>query len=301
MSIIGILGGSGFYAIDGLADAEELQVGTPFGDPSDVLMRGRLEGVEVVFLARHGRGHVLLPSEVNYRANIYALKKLGVERILSVSAVGSLRQELAVRDMVAVDQFVDRTKRLQPVSFFGNGIVAHVNFAQPVCGQLQKVVYDAASAVLAQQPVNPAVNRPPQAHFGGTYVNMEGPAFSTRAESLLYKSWGMDVIGMTNMNEARLAREAEMCYCTLAMITDYDCWHPEHESVNIEMIVANLNANAGAAAAIVRQALPALAGSTGCKCQGSLASAIVTPLHLVPAETRANLSLLLDKYAPGRS
>src|SRR5438874_1503071 len=242
---IGIIGGSGLYTMSGLTDTREIRVKTPFGEPSDALVLGTLEGKRVAFLARHGRGHRILPSELNFRANIYAMKMLGVERILSASAVGSLKQELAPLDIVLPDQFLDRT-RGRISTFFGEGLVAHVSFADPVCPELMDHVYRAAAAIGTR------------AKNGGTYVCMEGPAFSTKAESQLYRSWGMDVIGMTNLQEAKLAREAEICYLTIALITDYDCWHPSHDQVTVEMIVANLVQNAANAQRVIGEAVARL-------------------------------------------
>src|SRR3989338_6899861 len=226
MPKVGIIGGSGLYQMDVLKGVKEVTIETPFGDPSDNFVIGNLEGVEVAFLARHKRGHTILPTELNYRANIYAMKKLGVEQLVSISAVGSFKKELKPLDIVLPDQFVDRTNQSRKTTFFGQGIVAHIGFADPVCSELRKIIYDAGRKLKIT------------IHDKGAYLNMEGPAFSTRAESHLYKSWGMDIIGMTNMSEARLAREAEMCFATIAMVTDYDCWY--EEDVNIEMVVGNI-------------------------------------------------------------
>ena len=294
---IGIIGGSGLYDMEGIEDRREIDISTPFGPPSDRLVCGRLEGVEVAFLARHGRGHVLLPSEINYRANIYAMKKLGVERIVSVAAVGSFRAELAPRDIVFVDQFVDRTHRNSRQTFFGDGIAAHIAFADPVCPELRRRLFAVARDVLAAEPPT-SEGRAPAAHLGGTYLNMEGPAFSTRAESFLYRSWGMDVIGMTNMSEARLAREAEICHATMAMITDYDSWHAAFESVSVEMVVKTLRENARAAQEIIRRALPLLTDPWDCPCPTALQNAIITRPDAVSVEARKRLALLLDKYLP---
>jgi 5'-methylthioadenosine phosphorylase len=292
---IGVIGGSGLYHMAGLENAREVNLETPFGKPSDAFVCGSLAGVDLVFLARHGRGHVLLPSEINFKANIYGMKQLGVERILSVSAVGSFREEMAPRDLVLVDQFVDRTKRNLDQTFFGEGIVGHIGFADPVCEDLRQLLLEAARAELALEPAT-AAGRQPQAHDGGTYLNMEGPAFSTRAESRLYKSWGLDVIGMTNLAEAKLAREAEICYATLAMVTDYDSWHVSHEAVSVEMVVETLNQNAAIAERIVRRVLPRLTAPRECPCQEALATAVITSPKQFPAHTRKKLNLLLDKY-----
>jgi 5'-methylthioadenosine phosphorylase len=280
---IGIIGGSGLYSMPGLTKTREERVGTPFGEPSDAFVLGDLEGRKVAFLARHGRGHKLLPSELNFRANIFALKKLGVERILSVSAVGSLKEEHKPTDFVVPDQFIDRTFHRES-TFFGNGIVGHVAFGDPVCATVAKTIADAcaASEVVGKS--------------GGTYVCMEGPQFSTRAESNLYRSWGADVIGMTNLQEAKLAREAEICYATMAMVTDYDCWHEGHDDVTVEQIVAVLNQNAANAARVVRSAVAAMPKNRTCACTSALQYAILTNPAAIPAETRERLDLLVGKY-----
>lgn len=283
---IGIIGGSGLYELDGLEDVREIPVSTPFGDPSDALVRGRLGGVELVFLARHGRGHRLSPSEVPYRANLWALKSLGVGWVVSVSAVGSLREEIVPGDVVLVDQFIDRT-RLRASSFFGDGCVAHVSFGDPVCATLRGYLREAASEAGAR------------VHDGGTYIVMEGPAFSTRAESMLYRSWGAHVIGMTNLPEAKLAREAEMSYATLAFATDYDCWHPHHDQVNVEQVIAVLLQNVALAKRIVSGAVPRIAAHPGpVPHHEALRNAILTRPEAIPQDTRARLSLLLGRYLP---
>ena len=280
---IGIIGGSGLYAMPGLTGVREERVTTPFGDPSDALVLGELEGRKVAFLARHGRGHRILPSELNFRANIYAFKKLGVERIVSVSAVGSLKEEHHPGNFVVPDQFIDRTfHRIS--TFFGEGIVGHVAFGDPVCATVGKAIADAC------QSESVTVTR------GGTYVCMEGPQFSTRAESNLYRSWGADVIGMTNLQEAKLAREAEICYATAAMVTDYDCWHPGHDAVTMEQIVAVLNQNAANACKVVRAAVAALPRERNCACASALQYAIVTSPDVMPQATREKLDLLIGKY-----
>jgi 5'-methylthioadenosine phosphorylase len=282
---IGIIGGSGLYEMEGFSEVREVAVETPFGAPSDHLVVGELEGQRVAFLPRHGRGHRILPNELNFRANIFALKKIGVERVLSVSAVGSLKEQYAPLHMLVPDQFVDRTTQ-RASTFFGRGLVAHVAFAHPFCVTLSKVLSDACRDANAT------------CHVGGTYVCIEGPQFSTRAESELYRSWGMDVVGMTNLQEAKLAREAEICYATLAMITDYDCWHPEHDSVTAEQIIANLGQNAGTAKAVLRAALRRLktAETRSCECANALKFALVTPAHLVPEGLKHELLPIVGRY-----
>jgi len=281
---IGIIGGSGLYEMDGLERKCWVTVTTPFGRPSDQLLTGKLGDRELVFLPRHGRGHKLLPSELNHRANIYAMKKLGVGFLLSVSAVGSLKKEYQPCDIVLVDQFFDRTKRSADFTFFGNGIVAHVAFAEPICRQLHSVLAECGRRAGATM------------HVGGTYVNMEGPAFSTRAESLFHHAMGWDVIGMTNYGEARCAREAEICYASLAMVTDYDCWHENEEPVTVEMVIANLRKNAATAQAIIRLAAESIDPKADCACHHALANAIMTaPAAMRPA-TKKKLGLLLRKY-----
>jgi 5'-methylthioadenosine phosphorylase len=280
---IGIIGGSGLYDMAELTDREERTIPTPFGDPSGPYIVGMLRGTRVAFLARHGAGHRLLPSELNFRANIYGFKVLGVERILSASAVGSLKEEYKPLDILVPDQFFDRTKgRIS--TFFGRGLVAHVGFAHPVCADLATIGADAAEAVGAT------------VHRGGTYVNMEGPQFSTLAESRLYRSWGMDVIGMTNLQEAKLAREAEICYATLALVTDYDCWHPDHDSVTVELIIANLMHNAATAQKTIAEAVARLRGPRTCACKDALATAIITRPEHVPEQTKRDLGPIVGKY-----
>jgi 5'-methylthioadenosine phosphorylase len=280
---IGIIGGSGLYEMAELLEREERVVKTPFGDPSGPYVLGTLRGRRVAFLARHGVGHRLMPSELNFRANIYGFKALGVQRLLSASAVGSLKHEYKPLDILVPDQFFDRTKgRIS--TFFGNGLVVHIAFAHPVCADLSAVAADAAESVGAT------------VHRGGTYVNMEGPQFSTLAESKLYRSWGMDVIGMTNLQEAKLAREAEMCYATLALVTDYDSWHPDHDSVTVDLIVANLMQNAATAQKTIAEAVARLDGARTCSCKDALATAIITRPDQVPAALKKDLALLIDKY-----
>ena len=280
---IGIIGGSGLYSMPGLSDVRELRQQTPFGDPSDAYVLGTLEGRKVAFLARHGRGHRILPTELNFRANIYGFKQLGVERIVSVSAVGSLKEEHKPLDFVIPNQFFDRTRH-RVDTFFGEGIVAHIAFAEPVCPELARVVETACkqSGVTGKR--------------GGTYLCMEGPQFSTKAESNVYRSWGMDVIGMTNLQEAKLAREAEVCYVTVAMVTDYDCWHPHHDSVTVDQIVAVLLKNAENACQVVRQTVAAMPTKRNCKCGEALAHAILTDRDKIPPATREKLKLILEKY-----
>jgi 5'-methylthioadenosine phosphorylase len=280
---IGIIGGSGLYSMPGLTDIREETVNTPFGDPSDSFVLGKLEGRKVAFLARHGRGHRLLPSELNFRANIFAMKVLGVERIVSVSAVGSLKEEHKPTDFVIPDQFIDRTF-LRKSTFFGDGIVGHVAFGDPVCATVAGTAVDACviSGVVGKR--------------GGTYICMEGPQFSTKAESNLYRSWGADVVGMTNLQEAKLAREAEICYATVAMVTDYDCWHPHHDSVTVEQIVAVLHQNAENAAKVVRATVAALPTERNCACATAAKYAILTQPGAIPAEARERLKLLFGKY-----
>ena len=280
---IGIIGGSGLYDMAELTDREQRTIETPFGTPSGPYLVGTLRGKRVAFLARHGAGHTLLPSELNFRANIFGFKLLGVERILSASAVGSLKMEYKPLDIVVPDQFFDRTKgRIS--TFFGRGLVAHVGFAHPFCSVLSAIAADSVQAVGAT------------VHRGGTYVNMEGPQFSTLAESKLYRSWGMDVIGMTNLQEAKLAREAEICYATLALVTDYDCWHPDHDSVTVDLIIANLLQNAVTAQQTIAAAVDRLGEARTCPCKDALATAIITQAPLVPEQTKRDLALIIGKY-----
>ena len=283
---IGIIGGSGLYQMAELKDVEEVRVETPFGDPSDAFITGTLEGVRVAFLPRHGRGHKILPTELPFRANIYAMKLLGVERILSASAVGSLQEQYAPLDMVIPSQFFDRTRaRARESTFFGEGIVAHITFAHPVCEELGDVVEESCRAA--------GVN----VHRGGTYLCMEGPAFSTKAESNVYRSWGMDVIGMTNLQEAKLAREAEICYTTLALVTDYDCWHEDHDAVSVETVVEYLNKNVRNAQNVMREAVRRLSESPRtCSCGSALKSAIFTAPDLWPEATTKKLEAIIKKY-----
>ncbi|HEY3855836.1 MAG TPA: S-methyl-5'-thioadenosine phosphorylase [Verrucomicrobiae bacterium] len=282
---IGLIGGSGLYHIEGFSNQKWVSVETPFGSPSDDFLTGELAGREVVFLPRHARGHRILPSELNHRANIYGMKKLGVDWIVSVSAVGSLQKKYKPCDIVLPDQFLDRTKRSLEHTFFGRGIVAHIAFADPICGELRELLFQCAKAEGAR------------AHNGGTYVNMEGPAFSTRAESLSNHRAGFDVIGMTNLGEAKCAREAEIAYATMAMITDYDCWKTDEAHVTVEMVVANLTKNAGQAQAIIKRVIPKIPQEPNWPCHDALKNAIMTDKKLWPAKTKAELKPLLEKYS----
>ena len=280
---IGIIGGSGLYAMPGLSKVKEVKLRTPFGAPSDAYMLGTLGGRGVAFLARHGRGHRILPSELNFRANIHGFKQLGVERVVSVSAVGSLKEQHKPLEFVIPDQFFDRTRH-RVDTFFGSGVVAHIAFADPVCAEMASVVE------VACKKGGVAGKR------GGTYLCMEGPQFSTKAESNVYRGLGMDVIGMTNLQEAKLAREAELCYVTIAMVTDYDCWHPHHDSVTVDQIVAVLIKNAENAARVVGETVAAMPKARGCKCGSALAHAILTDPKKIPAATKKKLALILGKY-----
>jgi 5'-methylthioadenosine phosphorylase len=280
---IGIIGGTGLYQMEGFTDVREVAAETPFGPPSDTFMVGSLDGRRVAFLPRHGRGHRILPHELNFRANVFAMKKLGVEWILSVSAVGSLKERYEPLHMVVPDQFIDRTRQRQS-TFFGRGLVAHVAFAHPFCRRLSKVMAEACAEAGATH------------HVGGTYVCMEGPQFSTLAESQLYRSWGADLIGMTNLQEAKLAREAEICYATLAMVTDYDCWHPDHDAVTAEQIIGVLGKNAETARKVLRAAVRRLPIPRDCECANALASALITPSDLVPEAVKRELEPIVGRY-----
>ncbi len=285
---IGIIGGSGLYSMPGVTGTREVKVRTPFGKPSDAYVLGTLAGRKVAFLARHGRGHRILPSELNFRANIHGFKQLGVERIMSVSAVGSLKEEHRPLDFVIPDQFVDRTRH-RVDTFFGEGCVAHIGFSDPVCRELAMVVAGACTKVGVT------------GKLGGSYLCMEGPQFSTKAESHLYRSWGMDVIGMTNLQEAKLAREAELCYVTVAMVTDYDCWHPGHDAVTVDQIISVLMKNAENASRVVKEAVATIPRTRGCKCGAALANAIITDRTKIPPRTRKRLQLLIGKYLPKKA
>lgn len=284
MGRIGIIGGSGLYKIEGLKNIKEISVTTPFGKPSGKFVSGTLAGKELVFLPRHGVGHFISPSQINYRANIFGMKKLAVDKIISISACGSLKEELKPLDFVVVDQFVDRTNQARGMTFFDRGIVAHIEFSHPVCSCLAEQLYAAGQKLRLD------------IHPRGTYLNMEGPAFSTLAESNLYRSWGMDIIGMTNFAEAKLAREAEICYATLASITDYDCWRPQHESVTIEMIIANLQKNIENSKRMLSEVIKNISGQRNCACKDALKFAIVTDKKKIPAKTKKDLSIIIKKY-----
>ena len=284
MNTVGIIGGSGLYQIEGIKNLKEVKVKTPFGDPSDAFIKGKLGQADVVFLPRHGRGHRISPTEINYRANIFGMKKLGVKAILSVSACGSLKEELKPLDFVIPDQFLDRTNRGRESTFFKGGIVAHIAFADPVSPELCGILYESAK------------NLRLRVHKGGTYVNMEGPQFSTKAESRFYRTLGMDIIGMTNLVEAKLAREAEISYATLAAVTDYDCWHEAHESVTVDMIIANLNKNIDNAKQILQKAIPQTAALKKFSAEGALKYAIMTNPKVIPAKIKKDLSLIIGKY-----
>lgn len=280
---IGIIGGSGLYKIDGMTDIEKISIDTPFGKPSDQYTIGKLNGQSIAFLARHGGGHTLTPTELNYRANIYGFKKLGVSRIIAVSAVGSLKEEIAPTDIVIPHQFFDRTSK-RVCTFFGNGIVGHIMFDKPICMDLAEILFNSAKKMDTK------------VHWGGTYLNMEGPQFSTRAESDIYRQWRMDIIGMTNLCEAKLSREAEICYSTLALVTDYDCWHPEHDTVTVEMVMSYLNKNVSTAHQILKDVINNIPAQRKCTCQHALKDSIVTKKELIPEKTKKNLDIILNKY-----
>lgn len=282
--MIGVIGGSGLYELEGLEEVNRKKLETPFGDPSDEFITGVLDGVKMVFLPRHGRGHRLLPSEVNYRANIYGMKKLGVTHLISVSAVGSMKAEIAPGHIVIPDQFIDRTNGARKSSFFGNGIVAHVQFADPVCPELSDTLFKAAGEAGAV------------VHRGGTYICMEGPAFSTRAESNMYRSFGVSVIGMTNIPEAKLAREAEICYGVIALATDYDCWHESHDDVSVDAILAIISQNVATAKAIIKNAVVKIAPERKCSCPSSMQYAIITDRKAISEQARADLDIIVGKY-----
>ncbi len=281
---IGIIGGSGLYQMEGLTDIEEVKISTPFGEPSDVIVIGTLEGRRVAFLPRHGRGHRIMPSEINYRANIWALKSLGVERIIAVSACGSMKEEIAPRDIVIPDQLFDHTKGKRAYSFFGDGIVVHTSFAEPFCPELSELVYQAVKKTGAR------------VHKGGTFITIEGPRFSTKGESRIYRQWGVDIIGMTASPEAQLAREAEICYAAMAHVTDYDVWHEAEEPVTAEMVIRNLEANIKVAQEALRYLIPTIPEERTCACSRALADAIVTQRDLIPKELKEKLNLLIGKY-----
>jgi 5'-methylthioadenosine phosphorylase len=282
--VIGVIGGSGLYEMEGLVGVKEEVVTTPYGDPSDPYITGMLNGVRMVFLPRHGRGHRLLPSEVNYRANIYGMKQLGVERIISVSAVGSLKEEIVPGHIVIPDQFIDRTKGVRKDTFFGNGVVAHAGFADPVCPYLSDALEKAAREAGAT------------VHKGGTYICMEGPAFSTRAESFMYRDLKASVIGMTNLTEAKLAREAEICYGIIALSTDYDCWHTSHDDVTVEAIIKIIHQNVAMAKNIIKLAVGGIAGERGCSCASAMQYAVITDRNVISEKMKADLDILVGKY-----
>ena len=285
--VIGVIGGSGLYEIEGLADIQEVVLDTPFGAPSDAYITGTLSGAKMVFLPRHGRGHRYLPSEVNYRANLYGMKTLGVEQIISVSAVGSMKEEIVPGHIVIPDQFFDRTQGKRASTFFGNGVVGHVQFADPICNELAGLLADSATAVGAT------------VHKGGTYICIEGPAFSTRAESKIFRSWGVDIIGMTNLPESRLAREAEICYATVALATDYDCWHEGHDDVSVEAVIAIIQQNVATARGIIKAAVEKIVAQTterSCACGRALEFAIMTEKSLIPEATKQALAPIIGKY-----
>jgi 5'-methylthioadenosine phosphorylase len=284
MAIVGVIGGSGLYQIEGISNIKEEIIKTPFGDPSDVFITGEIEQTPVVFLPRHGRGHFISPSEINFRANIYGMKKLGVQAILSVSACGSLRKKYKPMDFVIPDQFLDRTRKGRMDTFFTDGVVAHVAFADPISPELADILESSAKSLGIK------------AHRGGTYVNMEGPQFSTKAESNLYRSWGMDIIGMTNLTEAKLAREAEISYATLAAVTDYDCWYPDHDSVTVEMIINNLNQNVGNAKKILKSAIPQVGKLKNFSASAALKFAIITSRDKISAKKKKELDVIIGKY-----
>lgn len=284
MQRIGIIGGSGLYDIGGLEDKKQIRLDTPFGKPSDDLLSAKLKGREIIFLTRHARGHRLSPSVINYRANIYAMKSLGVGRIISFSACGSLKEKYKPLDFVIPDQFVDRTNQARKYTFFDEGIAVHINFAHPVCKDLSEVVYQAAKGI--------GIN----IHLGGIYLNMEGPQFSTKAESNLYRSWGMDIIGMTNMTEARLAREAEICYATVATVTDYDCWHESHTSVTVDMILDNLTKNVENCKRILKEIIPSISQQRSCSCGEALKHSVFTNPELIPKRIKKKLNILIGRY-----
>jgi 5'-methylthioadenosine phosphorylase len=289
---IGIIGGSGVYDLEGLKNVVRKKLKTPFGSPSDEYVCGKFGGVDVYFLPRHGKGHSILPSEINHRANIYGFKMLGVERILSISAVGSLKQKLRPRDIVLPDQYFDRTKKSLEHTFFGKGIVAHLAFAEPTCAELRKLIGVSARKVIA----NDKTHKNLRVNEGGIYVSMEGPAFSTKAESHAYRQLDFDIIGMTSIGEAKLCREAEICYQAMAMVTDYDCWHENEESVTLEMVIGNLVANTKLAKEILKELIPRLAGERKCCCGDALRNAIVTRKEIIPRATKTALKAIISKY-----
>ncbi len=293
---IGIIGGSGLYNVSWLEDTEELTVKTPFGEPSGTYLSGSSGGLEIVFLPRHGKGHTISPTEINHRANIFGMKKLGVSHIFSFSAVGSLKEKLAPRDIVLVDQYLDRTKQSTKHSFFGNGVVAHIPFGDPVCPEARSFALKQAKRALESLKKKDP-NMSSKVFDGGTYVNMEGPAFSTKAESNLYKSWGMDVIGMTNLAEAKLSREAEICYSTIALVTDYDCWHADHDNVSVDMVIEHMKTNVKVSQQIIKNIVESYNElRRNCKCSSALVNAIITSHDMIPQKVKHELAPLIGKY-----
>lgn len=288
-----VIGGSGLYNIESVAKIDSISVDTPFGSPSGQYLHGKIKDTEIYFLPRHGHGHTISPSEINHRANIFGMKKLGVTHILSISAVGSLKEELAPKDVVLIDQYIDRTKQSSKHTFFSNGIVAHIPFSDPICTEFSSKVFEQAKQAISE--LYSTSKNPPKAVFGGTYVNMEGPAFSTKAESFLYKSWGMDLIGMTSLAEAKLAREAGICYCVAAMVTDYDCWHSDHGEVSVEMVINTMKSNIYTAKMIIEK-VANLFGSLerNCLCKNSLKNAIMTSPECIPDEIKKKLAPILE-------
>jgi len=284
MSCVGVIGGSGLYNLEGIEKIDEVSFSTPFGSPSDSFVICKLEDRKIVFLPRHGKFHQISPTKINYRANIYGMKKLGVDKIISLSACGSLKEEIKPLDFVIPDQFIDRTNNARKYTFFDDGIVAHISFAHPICRSLSETLKESVDSLGIK------------VHKGGIYLNMEGPQFSTLAESNLYRQWGMDIIGMTNMAEARLAREAEICYVTLAAVTDYDCWHPDHENVTLDLVLSNLKKNVSRAKSILREFLVRVDTSSECKCSETLRYAIVTSSEQISPKTKKNLDIIIGKY-----
>ncbi|MBT3191578.1 MAG: S-methyl-5'-thioadenosine phosphorylase [Verrucomicrobia bacterium] len=289
---IGVIGGSGLYDLEGMEQVESVSVDTPFGEPSDPYIHGVIAGRDVYFLPRHGKGHRIMPSEINHRANIFGFKKLGVDCVLSISAVGSLREELRPRDIVLPDQYFDRTKKSLEHTFFGEGLVAHVAFGEPTCPVLRKTIMESSARVLEQQEPRLDV----RVNAGGTYVNMEGPAFSTKAESNAYRQFGFDVIGMTSLPEAKLCREAELCYQAMAMVTDYDCWHESEEDVTVDLVISHLMANSALAKAILQDLIPAIAEERSCRCGSALENALLTERGAAPEATKQKLAPIVGKY-----
>ena len=290
---LGIIGGSGLYDIESVAKIDSVSIDTPFGSPSGQYLHGRIKDTEVYFLPRHGRGHTISPSEINHRANIFGMKKLGVTHILSISAVGSLKEELAPKDVVLIDQYIDRTKQSSKHTFFGNGIVAHIPFSDPICTEFSDMVFEQAKQTVSE--LYRTSKNPPKAVLGGTYVNMEGPAFSTKAESFLYKSWGMDIIGMTSLAEAKLAREAGICYCVVAMVTDYDCWHSDHGEVSVEMVVNTMKTNIYTAKMIIEKVANLFSSlERNCSCKNALKNAVMTSPECILDEIKKKLAPILD-------